>query len=80
MRKTGYKFLKNDEKRPKNIISRIKKSPQKKAKKSKMVDEIRPSCRSSPFLMMPFILLGIETLGPARYSFVSFWWPRHWPC
>ncbi len=29
----------------------------------------------SPFLM-PIILLGIETFGPAKYALVSFWQPR----
>jgi hypothetical protein len=34
----------------------------------------------SPFLM-PIILLGIETFGPAKYTLVSFWQPRQpwWP-
>jgi hypothetical protein len=26
--------------------------------------------------MIPVILMGIETLGPARFSFVNSWWPR----
>jgi hypothetical protein len=38
MRKTGYQFLKNDEKRPKTLFPGSKKVPQKRQKKSKTVD------------------------------------------
>jgi hypothetical protein len=72
-------ILKNDKKIAKKHDFREQKNVPK-AKKSRFItknDKNDDSWdKSSPFLVIPVTLQGIKNTGPAKYSFLSFFWPR----
>jgi hypothetical protein len=81
MRKTVYQLLKNAQKMAKKHDFQEQKTHQKQKimffrKISKSMDKMISWGMSAPFLMMPVTLQGIKKHGPAKYSFLSFWWPR----